>query len=74
MLNLGQPAMTAILFLKRAAAAFALTPLALPAAAQAARADSISAPSDIALFALGVAGLLFGRRLARRRKRRDDED
>lgn len=66
--------MTAIPFPERAVAAFALTLFAFPAAAQAARADPISAPSDIALFALGVAGLLFGRRLARHRKRRDDEE
>lgn len=35
---------------------------------------SIPEPTDLALFSMGVAGLLIGRRAAMRRKRRRDGD
>lgn len=40
------------------------------AASAAAGATSIDAPGDILLFALGVSGLVIGRRIRRRRKDR----
>lgn len=46
---------------------------ATPAWAQAAG-TPVPEPSDIALFALGVAGLLIGRRSSRRSMTRPDDD
>jgi predicted histidine transporter YuiF (NhaC family) len=58
-----------------AAAAFACT---LAATAHAnpvipALTTAIPEPSDFVLFLMGVAGLIIGRRSARRRHRRDDD-
>jgi hypothetical protein len=50
-----------------AAAPAAAAPAAAPAAAQSVGV-SIPEPSDGALFALGVAGLIVGRQVARKRK------
>lgn len=39
-----------------------------------AAAISVDAPGDIALFALGVTGLLVGRHISKRRKKNDRDE
>jgi xanthosine utilization system XapX-like protein len=52
-----------------------LAAIAIGAApALAAAAVSVDAPGDIALFALGVTGLIIGRRISKRRNQRNDQD
>lgn len=53
-------------------AAAALVLAGAPAVASLTSGTPIPEPSDFALFLLGVAGLIIGRRTARNRSRKDD--
>lgn len=61
-----------ICLMKRGLFFLAVLAMATPAFAQSQ--VSVPEPSDIGLFALGVAGLIIGRRSSRRPPRDHDED